>query len=296
MKRLIILLCSIILLAVPACSADTTSSLPEPTDDGVTVKIIVPTATVAVPTEIAPTPTVTPISYAITQSEMIDISSPLSGISIPNPVIVTGVADSTFEQNLTARLVGLDGVELGTGNFTIQADSGQRGPFSGDISYSNGENKDALLQVFSISARDGSLEHLNSVLLKLEPVEDKTENLRLDTEMLQITSIKILQVSGKLELQAEGLASNLFENSLKYKLCGDGGNGSPDFVCGSVDNVMIAGVTEVQTEEMGDTGPFVINMPLQNGQWQFASLVVYNTSPANGEIQHATSQIIKNGP
>ncbi len=152
------------------------------------------------------------------------------------------------------------------------------------------------MQVYSLSAMDGSLEHLNSTLVKLIPQEELPASAHMDTEMIHIQSVKIIQVNNKLELQADGLVANLFTNRLRYKLCYGESNGSPDFVCGTTDNVMVSGMADIQSISMESVAPFTISASLPHGQWKTARLVVFCDSPANGEVMHAASQIIKNGP
>ncbi len=59
---------------------------------------------------------------------------------------------------------------------------------------------------------------------------------------------------------------------------------------------MLTGMTTIQTAEVGGKGKFELRIPLQNGQWKKAHLVIYALSAANGEVTHATSISIKNGP
>ena len=109
--------------------------------------------------------------------------------------------------------------------------------------------------------------------------------------------VGLIQNSGKLELVADGLASGLYGNMLQYKLCGDSdGSGESDLICGSKTNILSAGLIEVVQEEDATTGTWSISAQLANGQWSQGSLVVYNASAANGEVSHAASQSIKNGP
>jgi hypothetical protein len=295
MKRfLIIPLLAMVLLS--SCSSGTASSLDDQSSEKATVVIIIPTETPAPPTVEVPTATATTAPPEITQPESIDISAPEAGTSISNPMSIIGMADSSDSQSLTARMTALDGTELAKTSLQIKADPGTRAGFSGDLSFTPGENQDALLQVYSTSAEGGILQHLNSSLVKLVSSSNSTDAVSLGSETIEIDSVQIISNNNKLELQASGLAGGVFENTLHYKLCGQGGKGGPDFVCGTIDNIMLTGIIQLNAKEMGDTGTFSITAPLSNGQWKYATLVVYCNSPANGEIQHAASQLIKNGP
>lgn len=294
MKRTVFLII-LALFSLSGCTtpSDGSSSLVTPVELGTpTIVIIAPEETQVPATE---TPTAEPVE--ISAQEAIGISTPIAGTSITSPLTISGEADPTFEQNLLIRLVGLDNTILASTPVTIQAEAGTRGKYQTQLTFTAGENKNALVQIYSTSARDGSLEHLNSVVVNLEPQEKQPEDFNTGDEIIQITSLKIIQNAGKLELQAEGLATGIGSKALSYKLCADTGRtGMDDFVCGNTGNVMSAGLIDVSGQEDATTGTWKIAAPLVNGQWTVGSLVVYSLSTANGEVAHAASQTIKNGP
>lgn len=299
MKRTVFLII-LALFSLSGCdtSQETSSSLATPVELGTpTIVIIAPEETEAPATE-TPTPLPpTPEPVEITIDEAIDITTPFAGASVTSPLTIIGTSDATFEQNLVIRMVGLDNVELGQTTATIQAEAGQRGAFNATIDFTTGDNQNALLQVFSTSARDGSLVHLNSVMVKLEPQDKEPEDFNTGLEAIQINTLKIIQNGGKLELVADGLAAGVYGNTLQYKLCGDSDTSSEaDLICGSKSNILSAGLVEIVQEEDATTGTWAITAQLDNGQWRQGSLVVYNASAANGEVSHAASQSIKNGP
>jgi PBP1b-binding outer membrane lipoprotein LpoB len=297
MRLRIAYMVTLLALSLSACSGSSTpvAFVPDQTEVPLAPTEAAPTADPTV--EMTPTETVTPATLDITIPEAIDIGDPLTGTYIFSPYTIMGEADPAFEQSLTARLISLDGGELGTSALTIQAETGQRGKFSGDISFDPKSNQDGLLQVFSRSAKDGSIVHLNSVMVKLVPTTDQPEDTRLGTELIQITSAKTNQTDGKLVIEAEGKADGMFENSVSFELCGEGGTSKEtDFICGTKDNVLAHGTAKVNAADVGETGTFTIQANVANGQWRNGSLVVYSTSPASGEVDHATSAIIKNGP
>jgi hypothetical protein len=299
MKRTVIFII-LALFSLSGCGTaqEASSSLATPVELGTpTIVIIPPDATEMTPTE-TPTPLPpTPEPLEINLDEAIDISTPFAGASVTSPLTVFGTAGATFEQTLVIRMVGLDNVELGKTTTTIQADGGQRGSFNATIDFTAGDNQNALLQIYSTSARDGSLVHLNSVMVKLVPQEKEPEDFNTGLEAIQISNVKIIQNAGKLELVADGLASGASGNMLQYKMCADlSGSGDSDLICGSTAYIMNAGLVEVVTEEGATTGTWSITAQLQHGNWRTGSLVVYNASAANGEVQHAASEAIKNGP
>jgi len=249
---------------------------------------------IPLPTE---TPEPTPTVAVVQIPEIIDIQSPLPGQWVSSSSMeIRGMADPTFEQNLVIRLVALDGTELLLTSTTIQADAGLRGSFISAIEYDASGYSDGMVQVFSRSAKDGSLEHLSSRMVKFGSGTPNPAAGQQPKEKINLTGVRIGQANTRLQLQAEGSATGVFENTLEFKLCGDGGVGTSDFICGGADNVIIASHTTTDAPEMGEPGVFQILAELPNGKWRDGRLVIYTVSPANGEIEHAASMIIRNGP
>jgi hypothetical protein len=133
-----------------------------------------PTATVtATPTPSAtstlrpdPTRTVTPMPTCA--CEEIVILQPSRGMTVTNPIVVAGVASSTFEQTLAVRVLDGSGQEIGVSAGTIAGPMGEAGPFTVTVAYTPPANdQPGRLQVFSESPRDGAMEHLSSVTVSL---------------------------------------------------------------------------------------------------------------------------------
>jgi LysM repeat protein len=125
-------------------------------------------------TTATPRPTNTPIPATATppvcvcpQAEAIIINSPAQGVTITSPVLVTGVG-AAFEQQLSVRVLNEEGAPIGAGVAFISGELGQRGPFSGTITFTVPTTPQmGRVQVFSVSPRDGAIEHLASVSVKL---------------------------------------------------------------------------------------------------------------------------------
>lgn len=117
----------------------------------------------------SPTPTVTPTSEsgAPTVQEAIIITSPVADEEISSPVTVTGWG-SAFENALAVEVLDAEGNVIGQGYATIDADAGAVGPFTGTIEYTAPSEAGAgRVSVYSVGARDGAIEHLNSVSVNL---------------------------------------------------------------------------------------------------------------------------------
>lgn len=124
------------------------------------------------PTATQPTLTPTPSTCACLHEEVIVINGPADGITVTSPVQVTGVG-AAFEQSLTVRVLDETGTEIGLGFTTISAEMGQRGPFTGTVPFTMPLTTQwGRVQVYSISPRDGAMEHLNSVNVRLLGTED----------------------------------------------------------------------------------------------------------------------------
>ena len=112
---------------------------------------------------LTPTPTAVPGEPV----EEITIIQPSMGMTITSPVTVRGVGRG-FEQNLGVRILDASGFEIGSGNAMISGELGQRGPYTGVITFTMPANaQPGRIQVFAASARDGAFEHLNSVSVQL---------------------------------------------------------------------------------------------------------------------------------
>lgn len=114
-----------------------------------------------------PTPTPVPTAMPSEPVEEITIIQPALGMTITSPVIITGVGRG-FEQNLGVRILDASGFEIGSGNAMISGELGQRGPYTGVVTFTMPANaQPGRIQVFAASPRDGAFEHLNSVSVQL---------------------------------------------------------------------------------------------------------------------------------
>lgn len=124
---------------------------------------------------IPPSPTVsgtiTPRATATAPvvQEAIIITNPILNSKITSPLTVTGWG-SGFENTLSVAVLDEDGHIIGEGYVTVDAEFGQYGPFTGVIRFTMPSKAQVgKIQVFSVSPRDGSLDHLNSVMVKFQP-------------------------------------------------------------------------------------------------------------------------------
>ncbi|MEA3408460.1 MAG: LysM peptidoglycan-binding domain-containing protein [Chloroflexota bacterium] len=101
--------------------------------------------------------------------EVIIITAPTMNQEITSPVTVTGWG-SGFENNLAVDVLDQTGSTIGQGNVTVDAEFGQIGPFTGTITFDPPASEGlGRVAVYSISPRDGAIEHLASVTVNLKP-------------------------------------------------------------------------------------------------------------------------------
>lgn len=122
------------------------------------------------PTLTPPRPTPTPTLPC--PCEEIVILQPARGATIANPVTVSGVAASSFEQTVVVAVLDGSGAQIGLAPAIISGELGQRGPFSVAVPFTPPTNSQVgRIQVFTESPRDGATEHLSSVSVMLQGLD-----------------------------------------------------------------------------------------------------------------------------
>ena len=100
--------------------------------------------------------------------ERIQINSPSSLAIVTSPVMVAGVGEAVQHNMLGVRVRDQSGAEIGTGTLSIMAALGERGPFSGTVTFTlTGGSQPGRIEAFDVSPRDGNLIHLSSVEVTL---------------------------------------------------------------------------------------------------------------------------------
>jgi len=130
--------------------------------------MIYPGQRLLIPASAPPTPTPTPSPTVPVVQEAIVITSPAPDATITSPVTITGFG-SGFENTLAVNILDGSGSVIGEGYVMVDAEVGQYGPFTGTVSYTAPSSTQlGRVQVFSISPRDGAIEHLASVSVTLQ--------------------------------------------------------------------------------------------------------------------------------
>ncbi len=109
-----------------------------------------------------------PTPAPVVQGEVIIIQSPAQGITVTNPVTVTGLAVSPFEQTVVVAVLDGSGAQIGLAPGIIAGEYGQQGTFSVSVPFTAPANSQpGRIQVYTTSPRDGAIEHLSSVSVLL---------------------------------------------------------------------------------------------------------------------------------
>ena len=210
--------------------------------------------------------------------ESILILEPGNGSRVISPVRVAGIADPTFEQALVVRLVLDDGSELAMAPAQIDAELGQRGPFAAEVPFSIIGERQAFIQVYASSARDGGTTHLASVGITIADAGD--ENVVPATSHPERIAIFEPQNADTISgggVHVEGFALASFEQTLVVEVLDADGN---------------AIATEpiiVEAPDLGRPGPFSVDIPYTVAESGPGRIVVRDPSPAFGGDSHLAS-------
>jgi len=280
----------------PTAAPLTPTSPAEPTRSAATATTAADQATVApvdtasaAPTDQPPiNPTVVPGQPQVT--EAILLLTPGNGGSVSSPVRVSGQADPTFEQTLVIKITSADGTLLATQATTIQGTGAVRGPFDEQVPFTVTAAMPGRILVYATSARDGGLIHLASADVTLlsgccaEPVVGQLHN---ETHIIQAPAPQASVSGGRLHVS--GFSDYVFESQLSLVLCGEGGSGAPDDVCGTVDNVLATGTATLSAPDVGQAGPFAGDLTYQVSGPVAARLAVFSRSARDGGLLHLST-------
>lgn len=217
----------------------------------------------------------------IRSGESILLMSPGPGSRIVSPLQLSGFADPTFEQNLVVRILLADGTEIALAPTIIQADIGQRGAFSIELPFSVSGEQQGFIQSYTTSPRDGGVTHLSSVGVRL--AETGAIDMRpggFRPEQIVVTSYPTgfpgaFSLGGLVHIEGFGLAS--FEATLVVEIYDENG-----VLVGSAPTLVAA-------PDIGQPGPFSIDVPISISAAGPGRIVVRDISPAHGDDSHRTS-------
>lgn len=185
------------------------------------------------------------------------ILSPGPGSVVTSPVTVAGVADPAFEQTVVVRIFTIDGAVLALTPTTIQADIGNRGPFSVDVPFAVGADINGFIQVFVESARDGGITHLETVGVMLSAAGPANIVAgRAYPEQIFIESPTLREVVSGGTVRVRGFALASFEQTLVVEVYDQAGNlvGSKPIMTSAPDMGLPGPFDDVVTYTVGSSG------------------------------------------
>jgi hypothetical protein len=200
---------------------------------------------------------------------------------VSSPLRLTGVADSTFEQNLVIRLLLADGAELAVVPTTIQAEIGERGPFEAEVPFAVSGEEQAFVQVYATSARDGGITHLSSVGLTLaDSGAEEIVSITPHPERIQISQPALgSTISGGM-VTVSGTALASFEQTLVVEVLDEAGA------------VLNSQPVIVDAPDLGQPGTFSVALSYVVASSMPGRIVVRDPSAAfDGDVHLASVEV-----
>ncbi len=242
------------------------------------------------PTAVPPTATIAPSTSMPQLPEVILIQAPGLTSALVSPVTISGQADTTFEQALSAKVAGETGAMIVQGATTIQAELGKRGAFSLSLAFKVTREQAGRVAVYSLSPKDGGLIHFSSVEVTLKPGGTAAiQPGKQQNEVLLFTKPAAAAAVSGGKLHVEGWSGPVFENQVRVILCGEGGTGKADPFCGTADNILARLPVTIQAPDVGQPGAFSVDLTYKVTKAVSGRVAVYYTSPRDGYLLHLAS-------
>jgi hypothetical protein len=236
------------------------------------------------------TPTSAPPPAATEASrppEAVWVNTPGNGSRLVGQVHIEGQADPTFEQALVVQVVALDDepfTVLAQQTVMIGADAGQRGPFTADLDFAvdPSAERPGAINVYATSPRHGGVTHLASVQVTLAGSGD--EILREGESPEERIAVSAPASGATLSggsAHVEGFGWASFEQTLLVEIVDVNG-----VVIGSAPVI-------VQGPDVGQPGPFAVDVPYSLSAAGPGRVIVRDISPAFGQTLHeATVDVV----
>ncbi len=272
----------VVILSLTACIGVPAPTQPVPTETGAAT--IAPTIAPEQPTA---TVTVAQTGPAL---EAIVILQPGVDSAVTSPLTVQGQSRPTFEQNLVVAVFGEDGSVLAKQPTTLDSPAGNPGNFNIDILFNVDHEQPGRVAVYETSAMDGGIVHLTSVAVTLDSGTAAEINPpHLGFESIEIQSpVPMAEISGGTIL-VSGYSDYFFESNLGLMLCGGGGSGAQNDLCGTDDNILASGNATIDAPDVGLPGPFSGELAYSVSEPTPARIVVFAASPRDGGWLHVSS-------
>jgi hypothetical protein len=242
------------------------------------------------------TPTNTPEEDATyyydseTEIDTIFILRPGNSSEITSPLFLTGTSGPTFEQNIVVRLTDINGNVLAEEAGTISADIGNAGSYMVQLSFTAASETPGRITVLHYSAMNGAVIHAASVPVTILTGGEATQTINTNTlEVIEILTPTFNQELNSGEITVTGNSEYFFESNLSLALCGVGGTGAIDLICGTEGNLLASSYAMIASPDIGVGGAFSGTISFSVSVETPAVLVVYAMSPMDGGIEHLSS-------
>ena len=220
-------------------------------------------------------------------TEAITIREPGPGSRLVNAILLRGmVTIPTFENSLTARVVWDDGTDaIAPTPITVAGHAGQTGTFDVTLPFTVSGERNAFIQVYAVSPRDGGVIHLTSSGVRLAEhganevviTPDEPERLSL---LMPAPGATI--GGGTAHVQGFGLAG--FEQTLLIEVLDASGA------------ILGSQPVQVQAPDLGQPGPFQADVAYETASAGAGRIVVRDVSPAFGGDSHLVSVEVRLSP
>jgi hypothetical protein len=267
----------VLILALAGCSFPGAGARPTPS----------PADTPATLPSATPEPTggITPASPPAIPEEAILILEPGPGSRLVGSIHIAGFANPTFEQNLGVRVILDDGTVIVHTSTQIQTELGTRGPFAVDVPFTASGERNAFIQVFDASARDGGITHLNSVgviLAEAGPVTVIPGSPHPEDIYITSPALGATISGGTVHVEGIGIAS--FEQTLVVSVLNQEG--------ATIASLPII----VNAPDYGLPGTFSIDLPYVVAEEQAGRIVVSDPSVVFAGDVHVSSVEVSLAP
>jgi len=164
----------------------------------------------------------------------IGVTSPASGDVVTSPVTIAGTAD-VFEATVSYRILGGHGQVVAEGFTTATCGSGCRGNFSKRVRFEVSHEQRGIIEVFEVSAEDGSQQNVVSVPVTLVPPQPPTTPPPSSNDAITVLGpVAGATVSSPVRISGN---ADVFEAVVSYRILDEHGNvvveGTTMATCGS---------------------------------------------------------------
>ncbi len=193
--------------------------------------------------------------------------------------MISGMADSVFENMLLIQVMDQSGQVIGTGGASIHSDAGQRGPFDGKVTFTPpAQAEPGRIVISDSSARDGHITHLASVEVTLLPVGGAA-TLITGSEQPAALWIQVPTANAAIQggvVHISGFGGPAFEQTLNMSVLNESGQ-------------VIANTPVTLQAEAGQAGAFAVDLPYQVANTQAGVIQISVASPRDGGLTHVAS-------